>query len=321
MKCVLATFFTILGFSLSWPYSSFADTLTLGDHVISTDTTWSGQVVIKGVVVVGRKATLKIAPGTKILFKKIDRNKDHIGDSEIRVLGRLLAEGTKGAPILFQSAESAPAPSDWSYLLIFASSAVNSIQYCQFKHGFTGLQIHFSTAHVRDCLFEENNEGIRFGRTKLTLEHNTFRENRIGVRFTRMEGPVVMRRNKIIENRIGVFLAPSGQNIVDFFEPSSLGGKAWNEGHLEITSNAIHDNREYNLVLGAKQKWDLKITDNWWNITDAEAIRATIFDRSRDNELGAALFEPFANKADNNVGVRDEGTAPSSPEISDGVKF
>ena len=47
--------------------------LLYSDHVIAKDTTWSGDIVIEGVVVVGRKATLKIEPGTTVRFNKIDR--------------------------------------------------------------------------------------------------------------------------------------------------------------------------------------------------------------------------------------------------------
>ena len=68
-----------------------ADSSVLSDHVIKEDTTWAGDVVVDGVVVVGRGATLTIAPGTTIRFRQRDTNRDGIGDSEIRVLGRLLA--------------------------------------------------------------------------------------------------------------------------------------------------------------------------------------------------------------------------------------
>jgi hypothetical protein len=253
-------------------------------------------VVIEGVVVVGRKATLTIAPGTEIRFKKIDQNADGIGDSELRVLGRLLALGTAKAPISFQSAESSPRPKDWSYVLIFTSSAINKIEFCQFRHAFTGLQIHFSTVIVEGCLFVENNEGVRFGRAKLTLADNLIQENKIGIRFTRMEGPVEIRRNQIKRNGVGVFLVPSGQNIRDFFQPGR-GGKAWNVGHLAIEQNNIYANYDYNLKLGAKQLWDLNISGNWWGTINQEEIRKTIFDKFRDDELGEALIAPISQRA------------------------
>ena len=278
----------------------------LADLVLRQDTVWTGSVTIAGVVVVGRGATLTITPGTTIRFKRRDRNHDGIGDAEIRVLGRILAHGSAARPIVFKSGEATPAPKDWSYLLIFTSGRKNSLRYCQFYDAFSGLQVHFSTAQVNDCLFSNNQEGIRFGRAKLSLRHNQITNNRIGVRFTRMEGPVEIQHNEINSNQVGIFLVPSGQNIVDFFEPGRT-GKPWNEGHLDISSNNIRANDDYNLKLGAKQRWDLKITNNWWGASSA-ATRQTIFDQQRDPDLGRALIEPMANQS-----IADAGIRPSPP--------
>lgn len=302
----------ILLFWLAWlvpPATPMAATpeAVLGDIVIKEDTVWSGSITVDGVVVVGRGATLTIQPGTTILFKRRDRNHDGIGDSEIRVLGGILAQGSAEHPIVFKSAEPHPAPKDWSYLLIFTSGQKNRLAYCQFHDAFSGLQVHFSTAEVRDCLFSNNQEGLRFGRAKLTLQHCLITENRIGVRFTRMEGPVEIQYNEINNNQVGIFLVPSGQNIVDFFEPGRT-GKPWNEGHLDISANNIRANADYNLKLGAKQLWDLKITNNWWGLPTLANIHETIFDQQRDPDLGRALIEPTAPQS-----IADAGIRPSSP--------
>ena len=267
--------------------------LQYNDHVIVKDTIWSGDIVIEGVVVVGRKATLKIEPGTTIRFKKIDHNSDGIGDSEIRVLGRLLANGLPGRPIRFESAENNPMPKDWSYVLIFASGKKSIISFCEFRHGFSGVQIHFSTAEINNSLFENNNEGLRFGRARLSIERNVFSGNDVGVRFTRMEGPVVIKHNEISNNRIGIFLVPSGQNIQDFFEPDRS-GRPWNTGRLLIESNNIYNNKWYNLSLGEKQLWDLDVRNNWWGNDSPDSIKHGIFDKNLDPELGKALFIPYA---------------------------
>ncbi len=276
--------------------------LLYSDHVIAKDTTWSGEVVIEGVVVVGRKATLEIKPGTTVHFKKIDRNKDGIGDSEIRVLGRLMANGSPRRPIRFESAENNPMPKDWSYILIFSSGKKNKISFCEFRHGFSGVQVHFSTAEISDSLFEKNNEGLRFGRARLTVERNVFSGNDVGIRFTRMEGPVVISHNEINKNRIGIFLVPSGQNIQDFFEPDRS-GRPWNTGRLLIESNNIYYNTWYNLSLGAKQLWDLDVKNNWWGSVRPDSIKHGIFDKNLDPELGKALFIPYADKPFKKAGI------------------
>ncbi len=265
------------------------------DTIIHEDMTWSGNIAIRGIFVVGRGATLTIKPGTIIRFHKIDTNNDHIGDSEIRVLGRLLAGGTKEKPITFQSAEKNPKPKDWSYVLIFSSAEKNFLKYCYFRDAFSGLQVQFSTATVSDSVFTHNNEGIRFGRAKITMSHNLVKNNNLGVRFTRMEGPVEITNNIITQNRVGVILVPSNQNIVDFFEPGRT-GKPWNEGHLLIESNNIFENIDYNLNLGTKQKWDLAIKGNWWGTGQSNLIQEQIFDKLRDIELGKAIYKPFLEK-------------------------
>ncbi len=273
------------------------------DTIIQQDMTWSGTIDIRGVFVVGRGATLTIQPGTTVRFHKIDTNSDGIGDAEIRVLGRILARGTQKKPITFKSAEKNPAPRDWSYILIFASARKNFFQYCLFRDAFTGLQVHFSTAEVSDSVFMHNNEGLRFGRARLKIAHNAILKNNIGIRFTRMEGPVEIIGNTITGNRTGIFLAPSSQNIVDFFEPGRT-GRPWNEGHLEIKGNTIFANRDYDLNLGVKQKWDLAITGNWWGTTEPDAIMEKIFDRSRDSALGSAIFQPVLEAEPPDVGPR-----------------
>lgn len=282
----------------------------LHDQVLSTNTEWSGEILIEGVVVVGRQATLNIAPGTKISFSRIDRNGDGIGDGELRVLGAIRAEGRPEAKIIFDSAEPQAAPKDWSYLLIFTSPALNRLAWCEFHHGFSGLQVHFSTLTVTNSLFSNNHEGLRFGRADLNVTDNFFTDNDIGIRFTRMEGPVMISGNEISHNRIGLFLVPSGQNIRDFFEPGR-GGTPWNTGHLQVSGNDILDNGWYNLDLGEKQLWDLEISGNYWGSVDPTAIAETIFDQRRDETLGRARFEPFLLERSVNRTSAGSPTAPA----------
>ncbi|MBA3013529.1 MAG: right-handed parallel beta-helix repeat-containing protein [Proteobacteria bacterium] len=297
---IMATLIAIL---ISTEVLAAGEISTLNDSILREDTTWSGTVLIDGVVVVGRRAILTIKPGTTILFKRRDTNLDGIGDSELRVLGGLKATGTPGQPIIFKSAEVKPAPKDWSYVLIFTSGKMSILDYCQFHDAFSGLQVHFSTALVSNCLFSSNNEGIRFGRAKLKMRHCQITNNGIGVRFTRMEGPVEIQRNDINNNQVGIFLVPSGQNIVDFFEPGRT-GKPWNEGHLDISFNNINANHDYNLKLGAKQLWDLKVSNNWWGTSSAATAHQQIFDQQRDQELGRAIIEPLASAPVPETGIK-----------------
>lgn len=305
------TAFPGLALLLSVPAIAPGEELKIIDTVLGDNTLWRGTIHIEGVVVVSRRATLTIEPGTTVLFDRRDRNRDGIGDGELRVLGGLDARGASGAPITFRSAETKPAPMDWSYVLLFTSGRKNVLRHCMFENAFSGLQVHFSTAEVSDCTFRNNREGLRFGRSHLTVRDSVFTGNDIGVRFTRMEGPTELVGNRINGNRIGVFLAPSGQNITDFFEPDR-GEKVWNTGKLTITGNDISGNSWYNLALGEKQRWDLDANNNWWGATDPTAIRETIFDRHRDPALGEVLFEPFSPAPPRNPSPPAGANAPGA---------
>ncbi|NTW87864.1 MAG: hypothetical protein HGB26_01785 [Desulfobulbaceae bacterium] len=291
MHSLLLGIALILG--LIFPPGVSAAPLLLHDVIIDKDTSWSGEIIIDGVVVVSRKAILRISAGSKISFIRKDRNNDGIGDGELRILGGIIANGTQKSPIVFESSEEKKSPKDWSYLLIFTSPATNHLSWCEFHHAFSGLQVHFSSLIVENCIFAHNNEGLRFGRADLTVKGNSFFANDIGIRFTRMEGPAIISGNDIHHNRIGLFLVPSGQNIRDFFEPDRS-GTPWNTGHLQISGNDIHQNSWYNLNLGEKQIWNLDASNNYWGATSSRKITSTIFDWHNDKTLGRVIFEPYA---------------------------
>ncbi len=278
----------------------------MGDTVIDRDTVWEGEVVIEGVVVVRRGVTLTITPGTRIRFRKIDRNKDGIGDGEIRVLGRLVAQGTPRHMITFTSAEKKPREKDWSYLLFFTSGEESVVEYCLFEYAFTGLQAHFSKAVVRDSCFRRNHEGMRFGRAELRIEHNDIVDNTYGIRHHRLEGPVDIQYNTIRNNDVGIFLVPSGQNKVDF-SPRRYEVDPEHRMLPLIRLNTIAGNRKYNYRLGERQGYDIVLADNWWGSANSDAIQDTIYDRRKDDSLGAVDFTPYLRAPVRGAGVRKRG--------------
>ncbi len=260
------------------------------DQVIRHDTVWSGEMTVDGVIVVAAGARLTILPGTTVRFAWRDRNRDGIGDGEIRVLGEIRATGTEERPVRFIAAEPGAGPARWSYLMLYAASGRNVIKRCRFSGAFSGMQVHFSTAVIEDCVFSDNNEGLRFGRADITVQGNRFTGNNIGIRFTRMEGPASIRGNLISRNGTGIFLAPSGQNTTDFFNPERS-GRPWNTGRLVIRGNTIAANREYDLKLGAKQMWDLDARGNRWSLEPGGRAAPRIFDHGRDPQLGVIRIQ------------------------------
>ncbi|HLB25738.1 MAG TPA: hypothetical protein VJM83_05375, partial [Nitrospirota bacterium] len=89
-------FLSFLVFTLFPVFALAADgeVLRLHDHTFNTDQTWSGDIVIDGVVQFAPEATLTVLPGTVVKFTKTDTDGDGIGENEVYVQGRVVANGT-----------------------------------------------------------------------------------------------------------------------------------------------------------------------------------------------------------------------------------
>ncbi len=241
---------------------------------IRGEETWRGEVTVRGSVVVQKGARLTILPGTVVRFEKIDVDGDGIGDSELYVEGELVAEGTVEQPIRFTSAEKEPAPKDWKYLFINLSpNAV--LSHCISEYAFSGVQIHFSRASVSRCLFRNNVDGLRFSTAQGTFERNRMTGNVYGVRYEERNSKVILTRNDVTENRVGIFCVTESK------------------GAAVIRENRIHGNADYDFKLGNRQRADVPARENWWGTADPDRVRARIFDREDEPELGRVLFEPL----------------------------
>lgn len=247
---------------------------TLSVRGIRQDETWRGEVRVRGSVVVQKGAVLTILPGTIVRFERIDVDGDGIGDSELYVEGELVAEGTPDRPILFTSAEKDPAPRDWKYLFINLSRRA-VLAHCISEYAFSGVQIHFSRASVTRCTFRRCVDGLRFSTAEGTFARNVMTGNVYGVRYEERGSKALLARNEITGNKVGIFCVMESP------------------GRIVIRENSIHGNADYDFKLGNRQRTDIPARENWWGTADAAAIRAKIFDKGMEPELGAVLFEPF----------------------------
>jgi hypothetical protein len=251
-----------------------AEPLVLDKAYITKDTAWSGTVILSGQNVVRRGTTLTILPGTVIKFAWTDENKDEVGDGELTVEGRLIARGTKEAPILFTSAQAKPAMKDWTFVQISVSRD-SLVEHCIFEYGFSGLQVHYSTATIRESLFRYNFEGVRFSTTDILIEHNDFKENYYGIRCEANGSRTTVTGNHFVGNDYAFFPVRKTGSSVRFFE------------------NNIEKSKVYQVNLGQNQNEDLDLTLNWWGTTDPRQIAEGIFDKNKDAILGKVIFAPF----------------------------
>ena len=249
-----------------------APALTLEDTVITDRTTWAGDVFIDGIVTVKKGGELVIQPGTRVNFVPRDKDGDGIGDAELLVEGRLLAQGTAEAPIVFTSTAKKPKPADWKYVYLdFA--APSTIDYVVSEYAYSGLQVHFSRATVTNSVFRFNVDGLRFSTVNLVAAGNTMLHNRHGLRYEERGSKAHIHHNDIRKNSIGLFVVTRS------------------EDQAVIENNNIVENQDYNVKLGLQQTGDVTFPHNWWGTTDPEAIAAGFFDHRIDAVLGR-VFAP-----------------------------
>jgi hypothetical protein len=233
---------------------------------IAGEERWQGTVTVDRIVVVRSTGHLTIAPGTKVLFRRLDWDGDGIGDAELTVEGRLTAEGTPEAPILFASAEARPRPSDWKYLLVnFAAGA--RLAHARVSDAYSGIQVHYSPAIVKACEFTGNVDGVRFSTARIRVEGCWIHGNTNGVRFEERGHPGEVVGCEISDNEVGVFAV------------AECRGKTTFEG------NNLRRNR-YPVKLGLEQRWDLAFPGNYWGEASQAAAEDAVLDRRTDPTLG-----------------------------------
>ncbi len=238
-------------------------------ELLTVDTVWSGQVLIDGSVKIARDATLTIRPGTEVVFVRRDDDGDGLGDGTLIVEGRLLAIGTRAAPIVFRSAAAEPQPGDWLELRVDFSREV-LLRYCEIRDSAYTLHAHFTRGVIEDCTIRGNFDGSRLGQATFAFRHNLIEHNRgKGVNFRNSQ--VTIEKNIIRDNDSGVFL----------FE---------NDRPITVRDNNFHDNLD-NFRLGDFYTGNVTLESNWWGTSDPAAANATIFDRKHDPAVGAVSIE------------------------------
>lgn len=247
-----------------------------GTAYVERDTEWKGEVRVDGIVHVRKNATLTVRPGTRIVFAatRIASVDDHEGFSApgIRVEGRIVAEGTGEAPIVFTSSAPGRPPGSWDKIL-FSFSSGNRFRHCTFEGARYAFHAHFSEISIRNCLFRGNEEGVRLGASRVVIEDSVFTRNEVrGINFRECRNEI--RRNLVYENGDGIFLHSKDSPSV-------------------IRENAIYANRGYDVRLGDLHSDDMDLSGNWWGTAREEEARKKIFDGRSLPGVGAARVSPM----------------------------
>jgi parallel beta-helix repeat protein len=242
--------------------------LRLHDHTFNTDQTWSGTVLIDGVVQFAPEATLTIMPGTKVMFTKTDTDGDGIGENEIYIQGRLVAKGTKESPVVFTSAEEKKRPGDWGAVNIMVSEGkVNELSGCVIEYGYRGFHMHYSKATLTDSTIRENFLGIQCQESELTVKGCEIRDNHGAIVFK--DSHLKILNNVIADNYWGIrFLYGDAEIAGNTITGTLINGITSRENTVRVTGNVIRGNRK---GFSAEQA-DVELTDNFITGSDESGV-------------------------------------------------
>ncbi|HJV34017.1 right-handed parallel beta-helix repeat-containing protein [Geomonas sp.] len=289
--------------------------LKLGKTELAKDTAWSGEIEVSGDVFVPPGVTLTVAPGTRVVFKKIDGTSDqnmfgtdnpYYAQAEIVVRGKLIAKGTAQQPIVFTSAEKKPQPSDWGAINFLGCSG-NLIDHCKISYAYNGVHAHAAQVTITNSEFFNNAVGISvkkedevagvewYGReADITVTGNYIHDNKGGLNFRLSRA--VITHNTITGNKFfGIWQKGACRGEISHNEISGnhKGIYLFRSQGTEITQNNIHDNGDYNIAIADEQERDQPAPFNWFGTSDRKKIAEGIFDHNSDPTVARVLVEPF----------------------------
>jgi hypothetical protein len=152
---------------------------TIVGGTISSNTVWSGEVLVNSTVVVNPGVTLTIQPGTRVKFKHYRGYREPEKRLSLIVKGRIIAEGTLDQPIYFTSDALDPQNGDWSLVRLLAPEGQSRFRYSVFEFGQQGLSVWQGNVLISNSVFRWNNwEGIYLeSYSHATIEYCQIYEN------------------------------------------------------------------------------------------------------------------------------------------------
>lgn len=232
----------LLAFGVLVPNPAVAEVYQ-GESTLFQDTVWSGEVLVDGIVTVAPGVVLEIRPGTVVRFTRRDSNQDGIGEHELFIQGRLLAQGTAEQPIVFTSAEANPAPADWGALNMMASEEANLFSHCRIEYAYRGFHAHFAAAKLDHCLLRFNQRGVQFQESEVDMVDSQIVDNLNGLQFRNSQ--VNLARLEVKGNYWGLRGVYSEVQLEDCLIADNLvNGANFRDSTVELRGNRIVNNRK-----------------------------------------------------------------------------
>jgi hypothetical protein len=150
---------------------------TVTGHTLSSNETWSGDLLLTGSITIPSGYTLTVKPGTIVGIKS--------GNSttiSVETGGTLSAIGTSSNPIVFRSSSSMPNSNDWD--TIGASGGKLVLNYCIVQDAEWGVFILSSSTtdevNIDNCCFNNCTTGICGYGPSILFTHDTLADCNYG---------------------------------------------------------------------------------------------------------------------------------------------
>ena len=249
---------------------------------------YEGELLIVGDILTPPDDTVKLLPGTSVFFSEVppdslfDLYSDHpnFPSSELHVLGKLEAVGTRDSPITFAPAhrtifeldtEDGPGRAQWGAInLTRGHGAI--IENAYIFRAATGIHIREAgDVIVRDSVFSSNLVGIRFSSSNVEITNNVFELNNAGLRFHEYGG--IVSGNLFDSNGTGLFVTRPPENVV-------------------LTGNTFRGSRDYHVKLGIRVIDDVEILGGEFVLPEGKTVGDMLFDKEDDEDLGRVILLP-----------------------------
>lgn len=249
-----------------------------------------GSLIIVGDVTSPAGRTLKVLPGTHVGFAPtpqdslFDLCSDHpsFPSSELMVAGRIVAEGTGEEPITFASTqptrplvatgEDVPdiTRARWGSINLTGGKG-GTFRNCIISEAATGVHVREADRfEMQGCLLSDNQVGLRFSRSNVSLRNNIFRNNVTGLRFHEFGGSV--RDNRFEHNLSAIFVTDNPKDVT-------------------LRDNIFQDSVDYHIKLGIHTTDDVTVEGGTWEVPTGKETGDLIFDQEDDPELGRVIFK------------------------------
>ena len=269
-------------------------------QIISSNTTWSGNVFLSQKVIVNEGVTLNIEAGTLVQIAYVDSDGDNIGDVEIEVNGELIVNGTLGcSSVIFSPVVSSNDKKYWNGISI-NSKQLTTINGVEIYNANFGIRINSNSSINSSIIKNFNDVGIycspKIKNSTIKLNSITLSNGGTGI-LCDVDSSAIYTKSCIIDS--------CNNGVINAFSNFQLSNSkishckriavSTEDGKMEINNCLINGNYSFGIINSSSE---LKVS------------KSTI----KDNYLGGVIIAGFAknniqnSSIINNIGSQFEIT-------------